>query len=186
MREFASSSISLAGSLLIAHPNLLDPNFRKSVLFISTNDPQEGSFGMIINRPAGKTVGELLPGRDLGALGRVPVFLGGPVAADQLVFASFQWHAETERIECRHHLMLDEAKPLLQDEATVVRAFVGYAGWSKGQLEGELAQHSWLVRPAGRDVLDVERCPTLWREITSSFGPWFQLLAEAPDDATGN
>lgn len=186
MREFASSSISLAGSLLIAHPGLLDPNFRRSVLFISTNDAQEGSFGLIINRPAGRTVAELLPDRDLGALGRVPVFLGGPVARDQLVFASFRWHAETDRMECRPHLVIDEATELLHDETTVVRAFVGYAGWSKGQLEGELAQRTWLVRSAALDILDLERCPTLWREIASSFGPWFQLLAEAPDDTTQN
>ena len=186
MREFASSSISLAGSILIAHPSLLDPNFRRAVLFISANDAQEGSFGLIINRPSGRTVGEILPDKELGALGRVPVFLGGPVATDQLVFASFRWHAETERMECRPHLVIDEAEQILQDESIIVRAFVGYAGWSKGQLEGELAQKAWLVQPAGRDILDVERCPTLWREITSSFGPWFKLLAEAPEDATGN
>ncbi len=186
MREFASSSISLAGSLLIAHPGLLDPNFRRSVLFISSNDAQEGSFGLIINRPAGRTVGELLPNRDLGNLGRVPVFLGGPVATDQLVFASFHWHPETERMECRPHLIIDEAMEILHDETTIVRAFVGYAGWSKGQLEGELAQRTWLVRNAPPDILDLERCPTLWREITSSFGPWFRLLAEAPDSTNQN
>ena len=186
MREFASSSISLAGSLLIAHPGLVDQNFRRSVLFISTNDAQEGSFGLIINRPAGRTVAELLPDKDLGALGRVPVFLGGPVATDQLVFASFRWHAETERMECQPHLVIDEAAEILKDETTVVRAFVGYAGWSKGQLEGELAQRTWLVRAAALDILDLERCPTLWREITSTFGPWFQLLAEAPDNTKQN
>jgi putative transcriptional regulator len=186
VREFASSSISLAGSLLIAHPGLLDPNFRKSVLFISTNDPQEGSFGLIINRPAGRTVSELLPNRELGALGRVPVFLGGPVSTDQLVFAAFRWHAETERMECRPHMVIDEAVEAMHDETLIVRAFVGYAGWSKGQLEGELAQRAWLVRAAALDVLDLERCPTLWREITSSFGPWFQLLAEAPDNVSQN
>ncbi len=186
MREFASSSISLAGSLLIAHPALLDPNFRKSVLFISANDPQDGSFGLMLNRPAGRTVAEILPGKELGALGRVPVFFGGPVAKDQLVFASFRWHAETDRLECQHHLVIDEAEQILHDETVVVRAFVGYAGWSKGQLEGELAHRSWLVSKAPRDVLDLERCPTLWREITSSHGPWFQLLAEAPDDPQRN
>jgi putative transcriptional regulator len=186
VREFASSSISLAGSLLIAHPGLLDPNFRRSVLFISSNDAQEGSFGLIINRPAGRTVTELLPNRELGALGGVPVFLGGPVGADQLVFASFQWHAETERMECRPHLDIEEAAELVHDESIIVRAYVGYSGWSKGQLEGELAQRTWLVRPATRDTLDLERCPTLWREITSSFGPWFRLLAEAPEDTTQN
>jgi putative transcriptional regulator len=186
VREFASSSISLAGSLLIAHPSLLDPNFRKSVLFISSNDPQEGTFGLTLNRPSGRTVAEILPSKDLGAVGRVPVFLGGPVARDQLVFASFFWHEETERLECRHHLVLEEAEEEARKDAGVVRAFVGYAGWSKGQLEGELAQRAWLVGKAPREVLEAERCPQLWREITSSFGPWFKLLAEAPDDLQSN
>jgi putative transcriptional regulator len=164
----------------------MDPNFRRSVLFISANDPQEGSFGLIINRPAARTVSELLPNREFGALGRIPVFLGGPVATDQLVFAAFQWHEETERLECRPHLMIDEAEQVLQQDTAIVRAYVGYAGWSRGQLEGELAQRTWLVRPAGRDILDIERCSTLWREITSSFGPWYQLLAEAPDSTNQN
>ncbi len=186
MREFASSSISLAGSLLIAHPSLLDPNFRKTVLLISANDAQDGSFGLTLNRPAGHTVEEILPGKSLGPLGRVPVFLGGPVARDQLVFASFRWHEETERLECQHHLVIEEAEQVLQDESVIVRAFVGYAGWSKGQLEGELAQRSWLVGKPPRDVLDLARCPTLWRDITSTYGPWFQLLAEAPDEAGQN
>ena len=156
------------------------------MLFISANDAQEGAFGLIINRPSGRTVGEILPDKELGALGRIPVFLGGPVATDQLVFASFHWHEETERMECRPHLVIDEAEQIVQDESVIVRSFVGYAGWSKGQLEGELAQKAWLVQPAGRDILDIERCPTLWREITSSYGPWFKLLAEAPDDAAQN
>ena len=186
VREFGSSSLSLAGSLLIAHPGLLDPNFRRAVLLISTNDAEEGSFGLTLNRPSGRLVREILPGKEIGALGRVPVFLGGPVGTDQLVFASFQWHEETERLECRHHLVMEEAVEVMEDESVVVRAFVGYAGWSKGQLEGELAQRAWLVQKAPREVLDLERCPSLWREMTSSFGPWFRLLAEAPDEPSRN
>ncbi len=184
MREFTSSSLGLSGSLLIAHPSLQDPNFCKTVLFLSANDAEEGSFGLTLNRPAGRTVADLLPDRPLGALSRVPVFLGGPVSTDQLIFASFLWHPETQRIECRHHLVIEEAEQAMAEDAATVRAFVGYAGWSKGQLENELAQRAWLVQKADREVLDLERCPTLWREITSSFGPWFQLVAEAPD-ATG-
>ncbi len=186
MREFRSSSISLSGSLLIAHPSLRDPNFCKTVLFLSTNDTEEGSFGLTLNRPAGRTVGELLPDRALGAVGRVPVFLGGPVSTDQLIFASFVWHPESDRMECRHHLVIEEAEQVLADEKTTVRAFVGYAGWSKGQLEAELAQRSWLVQKPEREMLALERCPTLWREMTSSFGPWFQLVAEAPDEPGKN
>ncbi len=186
MREFGSSSLSLAGSLLIAHPTLLDPNFRKSVLFLSTNDAQEGSFGLALNRPAGRTVGELLTDQELGRLGSVPVFIGGPVATDQLVFASFKWNTAEQFLECQHHLVIDEAKTIAQDDRFIVRAFIGYAGWSKGQLEGELAQRAWLLQKPDPTCLDLERCPLLWRDLTSSFGPWFRLAAEAPEDLSQN
>lgn len=186
MRESHSSSISLAGSLLVAHPHLRDPNFCKTVLFLSSNDAQEGSFGLTLNRPSGRTVADLLPDRDLGALAGVPVFLGGPVSTDQLIFASFLWRPQMQRMECRHHLVIDEAEQALAAEKAIVRAFVGYAGWSKGQLEGELASRSWLVQKPAREMLEIGRCPRLWRELTSTFGPWFQLVAEAPDEPWRN
>jgi putative transcriptional regulator len=186
VREFGSSSLSLGGSLLIAHPTLLDPNFRKSVLFLSTNDAQDGSFGLTLNRPAGRTVGDLLADKTLGNLTSIPVFVGGPVAMDQLVFASFKWHPVTNVLECHHHLVIDEAKKAAHDDQMIVRAFIGYAGWSKGQLEGELAQQAWLLQKPDPTVLEIERCPVLWRDLTSSFGPWFRLAAEAPEDLSRN
>ena len=90
MRESGGSPLSVAGSLLVASPNLLDPNFRRSVVYIANNDADAGSFGMVINRKTGKTVGELLPEKELGLLGKTPVFVGGPVGRDQLTFASFR------------------------------------------------------------------------------------------------
>ncbi|MFL6546122.1 MAG: YqgE/AlgH family protein, partial [Candidatus Udaeobacter sp.] len=54
------SSPSLAGSLLVAHPNMLDPNFRRTVLFISEHDPGEGALGVIINRPLDRQVADLV------------------------------------------------------------------------------------------------------------------------------
>ncbi len=186
MREFGSSSLSLAGSLLIAHPTLLDPNFRKSVLLLSASDAQEGAFALILNRPAGSSVGDLLPDPTLGNLAQIPVFIGGPVATDQLIFASFKWHPESQQLECHHHLVIDEAKAAIHDDNLIVRAFVGYAGWSKGQLEGELAQRAWLIQKPDPTVLELERCPVLWRDLTSTFGPWFRLAAEAPEDLSRN
>ena len=53
-------SRSLAGSLLIAHPNMLDPNFRRTVLFISEHDPNEGALGVIINRPLDRQVADVV------------------------------------------------------------------------------------------------------------------------------
>ena len=182
VREFAPSPLSLAGSLLIAHPTLLDPNFRKSVLFLSSNDSQEGSFGLALNRPAERTVGDLLPDKSLGSLEQIPVFIGGPVSMDQLIFASFKWNAKGKSMECQHHLVIDEAKEAAHDNKLIVRAFVGYSGWGKGQLEGELAQKAWLIQKPDPTILELERCPGLWRDLTSSFGPWYRLVAEAPED----
>jgi putative transcriptional regulator len=183
MREFPSS-LGLPGSLLIAHPNLLDPNFRRSVLIISSSDPIDGSFGLVLNRATEKTVGDLLPDRELGLLEALPVFFGGPVARDQLTFAAFHWVDDILRI--RTHLLLDEARELAADGEGSVRAFLGYSGWSKGQLEAELDQKAWLVQKPDQAILDIETCLDLWPTIMRDQGPWFRLLAAAPDDPSLN
>src|SRR6201984_530288 len=72
------SSCSLAGSLLVAHPSMLDPNFRRTVLFISEHDPGEGALGVIINRPLDRQVADLVSEAPPAGFGDVPVFLGGP------------------------------------------------------------------------------------------------------------
>ena len=186
MRESGKSSLGLAGSLLIAHPSLLDPNFRRTILFITASDSVDGSFGFVINRPTGKTVVDFLPDEGLGTLEDVPVFLGGPVAQDQLTFASFGWNAKLQSVVCRTHLLIDEARELAGDDDVLLRAFVGYSGWSNGQLEAELDQKAWLVQKPDRDVLDIEKCPTMWQTIMREHGPWFKLLAAAPDDPSQN
>jgi putative transcriptional regulator len=147
---------------------------------------REGSFGLVLNRPASQAVSDILPERDLGSLARVPVFFGGPVSRDQLVFASFRWQANHRRMECRHHIGIEEAEKLLVDKLATVRAYIGYAGWSKGQLEGELAQHAWMTRAPDENLLDPTRTDAMWREMLSGFGPMFRLIAEAPDDPARN
>lgn len=186
VRKIGPSSPPLRGSLLVAHPQLRDPNFRKTVLFISAHDSEEGSFGLITNRPTNKTVAEFLPNQDLGGVGGVPVFIGGPVGSDQLTFASFRWVREARAIECQSHLDIEQAQNLVDEESAVIRAYVGYAGWSAGQLEAELALKSWVVRPPTLDLLDPGKLEGLWAAIMRDLGPWFRLLAEAPDDPSLN
>src|ERR1700737_4383973 len=83
--------LSLAGSLLVAHPNMLDPNFRRTVLFISAHDPDDGAIGVIINRPLDKNVADLVTEKPPENLADVPVFFGGPVGNNQLMLAAFEW-----------------------------------------------------------------------------------------------
>ncbi len=173
---------SLAGWLLVAHPELTDPNFRRTVLLISEHDREAGAFGLILNRPTGQTVGQLMAGQALGRLKKVPVFLGGPVSVDQMTFAVFHWDAATGRLECGHHLSMEEAEESLSRENTVLRAYIGYSGWGRGQLEGELKQRSWVVLRAEPRVLDPQNAAGLWREALIPLGPAFRLQAEAPDE----
>jgi putative transcriptional regulator len=177
------TTTTLAGSFLVAHPTMMDPNFHRTVIMLPDHSVKDGSFGLILNRPTGKTVGDLLRDKPLGPLARVPVLNGGPVQHDQLLLAAFRWHPQTNWLECKHHISLEEAETLAIAQYHTVRAFVGYSGWSSGQLEGELAQRAWLVRRADvEDILEIERSPRVWRDLTATFGPWFQMVAEAPDE----
>src|SRR5206468_12864073 len=82
---------NLTGSLLVAHPSLHDPNFRRTVLFISAHDPNDGALGVILNRPLDKHVSDLVNDDAPAALSDVPVYLGGPAGKDQLMFAVLEW-----------------------------------------------------------------------------------------------
>lgn len=177
--------LSLAGSLLVAHPNMLDPNFRRAVLFISSHDPADGALGVILNRPLDKQVADLVNETPPDGLADVPVFLGGPVGKNQLMFAAFEWQAG-EGLKLNHNVGVDEAHELVDEDPTSIRAFVGYAGWSAGQLEAEMKQKAWILQKPTREALAPGRLPKLWFEIMRGLGPWYKMLAAAPDDPSLN
>jgi len=185
MRNQAEEPRSYAGQLLVAHPNMLDPNFRRSVLFISSHDQEDGAVGLIINRPLDKHVSELVSDTTHEALADVPVFLGGPVATNQLMFAAFDWTGR-DSLSLNQNVALEEAHQLAEHDRNAIRAFVGYAGWTAGQLENELRQNAWLLQKPSRAALTPERLPRLWFEIMRNLGPWFKMLAAAPDDPSLN
>jgi putative transcriptional regulator len=180
------SSRSFAGSLLVAHPNMVDPNFRRTVLFVSEHDPNEGALGVIINRPLDKPVTELLSGVPPADLTDVPVFLGGPVGKNQLMFAAFEWQKEAG-LRLNHNIALNETNDGgWQKDLLRVCAFVGYAGWEAGQLESEVKQRAWLIQNANPSLLKLDRLPSLWFDIMRTLGPWYKMLAAAPDDPSLN
>ena len=179
------SSPSIAGSLLIAHPNLHDPNFRRSVLFISAHTAEDGALGVILNRPLEKRVHELVSETPPPGLDEVPVYLGGPVGKNQLMFAAFEWDGAT-KLKLNHNVNVDEAFERAVKDRAAIRAFVGYAGWSAGQLEAEIEQNAWVVQKPTRTLLKPEKLPRLWFDIMRKLGPWFKMLSAAPDDPSLN
>jgi putative transcriptional regulator len=178
-------SRSFAGSLLVAHPNMLDPNFRRTVLFISEHDPGQGALGVIINRPLDRQVADLVTDAPPAGLAEVPVFLGGPVGKNQLMFAAFEWQ-KGKGLKLNHNVALEQASDAAGRKVVTICAFVGYAGWRAGQLESELKQKAWLVQKANSSLLKLDRLPNLWFEIMRSLGPWYKMLAAAPDDPSLN
>ena len=179
-----ASSRSLAGSLLVAHPSMLDPNFRRTVLFISEHDPNEGALGMIINRPLDRQVADLVTDTPPPGLAGVPVFLGGPVGKNQLMFAAFEWK-KGHGFKLSHNVVLGHGSTAA-GEKNLICAFVGYAGWGAGQLESEVKQKAWLLQKANPSLLKFDRLPNLWFDIMASLGPWYKMLAAAPDDPSVN
>jgi len=115
----------------------------------------------------------------------VPVFLGGPVGKNQLMFAAFEWE-NGNGLKLNHNVNVEEAHERVEDDPASIRAFVGYAGWSAGQLEAEMKQNTWILQKPSRAALTPDRLPQLWFEIMRGLGPWYKLLAAAPDDPSLN
>jgi len=167
------------GSLLLAAPSMRDPNFSRTVIFMAAHTPEDGAFGYILNRPLEQSVAELLPDQNLGSLGNLPVFMGGPVDSDKLAFTSLHWNRRKNTLRCQTHLSVTDA----QHELSLghdVRGFVGYSGWSEGQLEEEVKHRSWIITPAQKTILTAEPQAALWSSVLEQMGPVYQLLAHAP------
>ena len=172
---------NLTGSLLVAHPSLHDPNFRRTILFLSHHSSEEGAVGLVLNRPLRKTLGTLSATKIPAPLKKAPTFYGGPVAVDQVTVASLQWRDDPESVTF-HSYMGELGEVLVEPEwRPGLRVFLGYAGWTQGQLEAEIAQKAWLIVPPTRALIEMADPDEAWKEIMRHSGPVLRLLAEAPD-----
>ena len=181
---------SLRGKLLIASPKILDPNFRRTVVFMAEHG-DEGAMGLVINRRAEATVDEAVP--DLCWLSRDAddgVYVGGPVApASVIVLAEF---ADPERAA----LVIDGDLGFVPadvedtDEFAAglrrTRVFAGHAGWGPGQLEAEMEEESWIVEPARRADVFTDDPEALWSEVLRRKGREYALLSTMPMDPSQN
>lgn len=177
---------SLQGHLILADPSLKEPTFFQSVLLLTEHTEESGALGYILNRPIGKKVGDLLsedslPEEQYNRLAEVPVFLGGPVNTEHLTFSALGWSEQDESLQYSTHLSAAEAV-MHQLEGFQIRAFVGYAGWSEGQLEGELEQKSWITHKPEREIIDVSHVDDLWKDLLRDLSPWHKFIADEPDN----
>lgn len=178
---------NLAGALLVAHPGLMDPNFRRSVILISNYSAETGSLGVVINKPLNCMLGELNEHFKESPLAKIKLYRGGPIGVDQVILTAWQWLREEKVFKLHFGIPEDKAIDLMQKEPAVdIRAFVGYSGWSDGQLEVELEEHAWLISSISGLNLPTDEKHPLWREIISHIHPELLFLADAPDNPSVN
>lgn len=144
----------------------------------------EGAMGVVLNRPLGKRLGELSGEFALSALSAVPLFKGGPVQTEQLVLAA--WQTRSDGFRLHFGIEPDRARQLLEEEGTHVRGFLGYSGWSAGQLENEMRANTWIVAEVPEDLLTHSQDESLWRTVLGRAGAEWRLLADEPEDPAVN
>lgn len=173
---------SLAGSLLVAHPALRDENFRRTVVLLAAHARAEGAMGVILNRPLGRSLGEVVEAFAKSPLGGIPLYEGGPVGEKQVIFAGWNRTPGNRGFQIHFGLAADKAEQLLKEEPDArLRAYLGHSGWSAGQLERELGADGWIVaRPDPERLASLDGAG-LWRDFFTEASPEIRLWAEAPD-----
>jgi putative transcriptional regulator len=160
--------------LLVAMPQLADPNFRRAVVLIVHHDA-DSTFGLVLNREVDLSVRELCESLDFSWHGKATaeVAWGGPVETNT-GWLLFQDDVDTEiegdnvsRLdgELCFAGSMDVLRQLALHPPQDLRIFLGYAGWGKGQLEAELAQGAWVVAPMSAEIVFDVPCDSMWEHV---------------------
>ena len=183
---------SLEGYFLISETELVDPNFHRTVVLL-VNHNEEGAFGLVVNRPAEITLGDIVTEFAEEPVGELDAYIGGPVEQHYL-FTLHSGMPETARsqyamepaegivFEPVFHAMegylRTEWHRFAPDRRPRVNFYLGYAGWGPGQLEGELAQNAWLVLPATSEIVFHPDPSEGWAAALSRKGGIYQIIAQ--------
>jgi putative transcriptional regulator len=186
---------SLTGRLLVASPALADPNFERSVIFLVDHD-EDGALGVVLNRPTSVDVGAILPPWEGRTTSPGVVFRGGPVGQDSALalaqLAQVSDDGDEEPVGFRRVfgplglVDLDAPPEILSPDLAAMRVFAGYAGWSPGQLEDEVAEGSWFVVESAPGDMFSDEPRTLWRTVLRRQVGELALVATFPEDPSLN
>lgn len=175
------------GSILISEPFLQDAYFQRSVVLL-VEHTQEGSMGLVLNKKTELIVNSFFP--DLKEFPEMPIYLGGPVSPNRLFFI----HSLGDLIipgslKINEHLYFDGSFDALKryilnghDIEGKVKFFLGYSGWTKGQLHGEITKNSWVVSHATNRNLLIAEGEAFWKRSLESLGSQYETWTKYPKD----
>lgn len=178
------------GDILIAQPFMEDENFRRSVIGI-TEHGEEGTVGFILNKPIKIQLTELI--QTLNTDDNYKVYFGGPVATDTIHYIhnvgdlleesikikkGIYWGGNFEKL-----LFLIESKLI---KTSNIKFYIGYSGWSKGQLQGELHTKSWIVSDWYANYTFQTKSQKLWQQALDHKGEKYSVIANIPNSPNNN
>ncbi len=180
------------GSLLVALPTLSDPTFAGTVVYVLDHS-DTGTLGVVLGRPSQVEIRDVLPGWCDLAVEPGVFHVGGPCETDTalcLAAASTPEPGDTglRRVAGSVYLVdLDGDPADLVGRLDGLRVFAGYAGWSAGQLAGEIAEGAWACVPGrAEDLLTPAAGPELWRAVMGRQTGRLAVLSTAPADPSAN
>jgi putative transcriptional regulator len=187
--QYKNKLLPQKGRLLASEPYLPDPNFERTLILLTEHN-EEGSVGFVLNKPSESLVTEVM--EDIKNI-QSKVYIGGPVQQDTLHFIhrnpmltdsievveGIFWGGNFEQL-----LLMIEAN---QIDVLDIKFFLGYSGWSPGQLEDELKADSWIVSDQITEDLIFETPPeTMWKKSLQSLGGRFSVYSNYPIDPSMN
>ena len=174
------------GSLLIANPVLPDPNFSRTVILLCDHDEQ-GSFGLVINRSTQLKAPDLFLNINILKSYNEKIYLGGPVSQSMVFFLCRSPSAAGKLDEICSGVYLgsnletlESLYSSLENPEQDIRFYLGYSGWSGGQLAEEMEQNSWLVQKANEQFIFLDSESLIWPQAVNSLGEKYQYLTKAP------
>jgi putative transcriptional regulator len=169
---------SLSPALLLSMPQLVDPNFARSVVLLCKHG-DEGALGLVVNRPL-VTTGRVTINLDppVSTDRELQVWVGGPVEPQSiwmLVGQDPNDAGETPGIRIGTEMYLSTSPHLLRrllepDPPPLARLIVGYSGWGPGQLEAELEASAWLMSDVDRDLVFNTPADRMWEAAIRRLG----------------
>jgi putative transcriptional regulator len=168
----------LHNQFIIAMPGLTDPNFFHTVTYLCQHS-EEGALGIIINRLADMTLGEIFQQMNISvtspSAAKKPVFAGGPVQQERgfvLHPTGGDWDVSmvvSESISLTTSRDVIEAIAVGEGPKQYLVA-LGYAGWGEGQLEQEMLANAWLNTPCGKHILFDTPIDLRWQVAAGQIG----------------
>jgi putative transcriptional regulator len=166
---------SLAPVLLVSMPQMVDPNFSRSVILLAEYGPN-GAFGLVVNRQMAEPAADVVRAEPpLPIRPDVHLFVGGPVEPTRAWVLLADKNLDGDAMEVADGVYLSASPELIRHTLSAapnpsVRIVVGYAGWAAGQLDVELAESSWLMAPVQPDLIFDTPLASMWETAIRRLG----------------